>query len=259
VYRIERDGAASVVATIDYGVQNDYYCSQAGSLGMAVSADGDVWVAVISWLPESHGIWRVGQDGWAELAVPMSFEDAPVPNALAFDRHGNLYVTETFLGGIWKVPPDGEPTLWLQSELLLPPGGPGAGFGANGIAYRHRALYVANSDQGTVVRIPIRIDGSPGEPTVIAGGLNGPDGLAFDAFGRLYAVTAYGGELVRVRRWADPEVVVDLRAAGADYPASVDFLKGGANTAIITNFVPLEGQPNIVKVNLCERVPCPEH
>ncbi len=258
VYRIDRHGVASVIATIDYGTSNDYYCSQAGGLGMAIGPDGDLWVAVISWVPESHGVWRVGRDGSAELAVPMSFEDVPVPNGLTFDSRGNLYVTESLLGGIWKVEPGGEPTLWLQDDLLLPPGGPWTGFGANGIAYRHHALYVVSTDRGIILRVPIGRDGSPGEPSVFASGLVGPDGVAFDAYGQLFAVTAYGGEVVRIRRGREPEVVVDLRAAGADYPASLDFKRSpqGADTAYITNFVPLDGQPNLVKVNLCQKRPC---
>jgi len=258
VYEIDRHGTASVIGNIDYGVSNDEYCNQAGGLGMAIGADGDLWVAVISWVPESHGVWRVGRDGSAELAVPMSFEVAPVPNGLAFDSRGNLYVTESLVGGIWKVEPGGEATLWLEDELLAPPGGPWTGFGANGIAFRHRSLYVANTDRGIVLRVPIRRDGSAGEPTVISSGLVGPDGLAFDTFGQLFAITAYGGEVVRVRRGREPEVVVDLRGAGVDYPASLAFKRNpqGNDTAYITNFMPLEGQPNLVKVNLCQKHPC---
>lgn len=234
----------------------DRYSEQigsAGTLGLAVSRDGDVWVVVISWVPESHGVWRIGRDGWAELAVPMAPDEAPVPNGLTFDPHGNMYVTESFLGEIWRASPGGEATLWFQSDLLIPP--EGGVFGANGIVYEGGALYVASSDQGTIVRVPIRHDGSPGRPAVVASGLNGPDGLAISAFGELYAVTAYGGELVRIRRGTEPQVVVDLRAAGVAYPTSVDFSKRptGAETAYVANFVPLEGEPNLVRMNLCER------
>jgi sugar lactone lactonase YvrE len=183
----------------------------------------------------------------------MSPDEAPVPNALAFDPHGNLYITESFLGTIWKAPPGGAAAPWLQSDLLLPP--VGGVFGANGIAYWRGAFYVANTDNGTIVKVPRRRDGSPGDPMVIASGLNGPDGVTVDAFGNLYLVTAYGAQLVRIRPGRTPEIVLDMAAAGVSYPTSVDIGKSvrKMNTAYITNFLPQPGAPNLVKVDLCER------
>jgi sugar lactone lactonase YvrE len=253
VYRIRPNGRTTVIATIPYGVQNDPGCNLAGGLGLAISEDGDIWLAVISWIPESHGVWRIRRDGSAELAVPMSPDDAPVPNALAFDHDGNLYVTESFLGAVWKVSPGGAATLWLQSDLLVPP--EGGVFGANGIAYKHGALYVANTDKGILVKVPLMQDGSAGDPVVIATGLNGPDGVTLDASGNLYAVTAYGAQLVRIRHQGGPEVVLEMAPAGVAFPTSVDFGKSvrEMNTAYIANAIPLAGQPNLVKVNLCER------
>jgi sugar lactone lactonase YvrE len=114
---------------------------------------------------------------------------------------------------------------------------------------------VANTDQGTIVRVPLRRDGSPGEPAVIASGLNGPDGITADAFGNLYLVTAYDAELVRIRPGGTPETVLDMAAAGVSYPTSVDVgrIVREMNTAYIANFIPQPGEPNLVKVNLCER------
>jgi sugar lactone lactonase YvrE len=251
VYRLRPNGEKKVIARIPYGVTNDPDCTVAGTLGLAVSEDGDVWVVVISWMPESHGIWRVHRNGTAELAVPLSPEDVPVPNAIGFDPDGNLYITESIIGAIWKARPGGPAELWLQHDLLAPTGG----FGANGIAFRHGALYVANTDQGTIVKVPLRRDGSPGDPLVIATGLNGPDGVTVDAFGNLYLVTAYGAQLVRFRPGGTPEIVLDLAANGVSWPASVDLGKIARemNTAYIANFVPQPGEPNLVKVNLCER------
>jgi sugar lactone lactonase YvrE len=255
VIRIRPNGTHKVVATIPYGVEMDRGCNPAGGLGLAVSDKGDVWLAVWSpWgVPASHGVWRIRRDGSAELAVPMSPDEAPVPNALAFDPHGNLYITESFLGTIWKAPPGGAAAPWLQSDLLLPP--VGGVFGANGIAYWRGAFYVANTDNGTIVKVPRRRDGSPGDPMVIASGLNGPDGVTVDAFGNLYLVTAYGAQLVRIRPGRTPEIVLDMAAAGVSYPTSVDIGKSvrKMNTAYITNFLPQPGAPNLVKVDLCER------
>ena len=140
-----------------------------------------------------------------------------MPNAITFDSEGNLYITESWGGAIWNVRPGGTAELWLQDDLLAPV----TAFGANGIAYMHGALYVVNTDQGTVVKVPLRRDGSPGNPVVIASGLNGPDGVTADAFGDLYLAVAYGAQLVRIRPRSAPEIVLDLAAAGVSFPTSV--------------------------------------
>ncbi len=259
VYRIRPNGKVEVMATIPYGVGPDPDCMLAGTLGVTVSDDGDVWVVVISWVPQSHGIWRIRHNGSAELAFPFPPDQAMIPNDLVFDPDDNLYVTESAAGAVWKCPPGGVATLWLQDSLLAPP--PGGMFGANGIEYRDHTLCVGNTDQGTVLKIPVESDGLPGQPVVFASGLNGPDGLRFDAVGRLHTITAYGAQLIRFSPSGDWEAVLDLGPKGVSYPTSVAFGRfvglpfggagGGLHTAYITNFIPLAGEPNVVKVNLC--------
>ena len=75
------------------------------------------------------------------------------------------------------------------------------------------------------------------------------------AFGNLYLVTAYGAQLVRIRPRGTPEIVVDMAAAGVAFPTSVDIGKTGKemDTAYIANMIPNPGEPNLVKVNLCQR------
>ena len=63
----------------------------------------------------------------------------PIPNsglnALTFDSAGNAYVSDSFNGVIWKVPPTGGYSQWSAGPLL----GPGMGltppFGANGVEF----------------------------------------------------------------------------------------------------------------------------
>ena len=52
-----------------------------------------------------------------------------------------------------------------------------------------------------------------------------------------------------------PEIVLDMAAAGVSFPTNVEFGKRvrEMNTAYIANFIPNAGEPNLVKVNLCEK------
>ena len=96
------------------------------------------------------------------------------PNGLAC-RGGYLYAADSSLGAIWRIPLGGgvvKPSKpWFKSDLLAP-GDPDTdpsalGIGANGIAFRGANLYVAVSDFGRIVRIPISAQGKPGTPTVV--------------------------------------------------------------------------------------------
>jgi hypothetical protein len=59
-------------------------------------------------------------------------------NALTFDAAGNVYVSDSFQGIIWKTGPrGGVGTVWTQDNTLLTPSGVPP-FGANGIASTRR-------------------------------------------------------------------------------------------------------------------------
>jgi sugar lactone lactonase YvrE len=104
-------------------------------------------------------------------------------NALTFDKLGNVYVSDSFNGIIWKTGPNGgTPTIWSNSPLL----GPGTGltppFGANGVEFNNAgtAMYVANTAFHQIIQILINPDGSAGTTSIFITGINAPDGLAID-------------------------------------------------------------------------------
>ncbi|HEY9289401.1 MAG TPA: SMP-30/gluconolactonase/LRE family protein [Candidatus Dormibacteraeota bacterium] len=124
------------------------------------------------------------------------------PNAIAQDRHRNLYISDSFMGAIFKVAPDGSSnTVWLQDARLTPAApGDGPPFGANGLAFDRNQdfLYVAQTHNDMVYRIPVERDGSAGPLELFASGaaidatqhtteaLHGADGIMFDVRGNLY-------------------------------------------------------------------------
>jgi hypothetical protein len=86
-----------------------------------------------------QGVWKVDREGNASLE-PGADRIAPA-NALAFDKQGNLYISETLsledpipydcpatgggilpefgAGGVWVVPKGGGAELWIRDEVLL--------------------------------------------------------------------------------------------------------------------------------------------
>jgi len=117
------------------------------------------------------------------------------PNAIARDHHGDLFVSDSFGGRIWKVSPDGATAVWTQDALLTTAGFPP--FGANGLAFDRTEsnLYVANTGDDRVLRIPVNADGSAGPVAVFATGIDGADGIQFDVRGDLYVCANQADEI----------------------------------------------------------------
>ena len=100
---------------------------------------------------------------------------SPGLNALTFDKSGNVYVSDSFQGVIWRTGPSGgTPTAWYaptspgQNDLLLPDANAGEllspPFGANGIAFNNRGTALFASQ--------VKVDGSAGAGVTFATGLN---------------------------------------------------------------------------------------
>ena len=91
------------------------------------------------------------------MTLPTGFVAGAGLNALTFDSVGNVYVSDSFQGKIWRTgPTGGTATAWVTHPLLTTTGVPG--FGANGLAFNRSetALFVANTGNDTVVKIPDR-------------------------------------------------------------------------------------------------------
>jgi sugar lactone lactonase YvrE len=124
----------------------------------------------------------------------------PGLDGMTFDDAGNMYVTDAHEGMIWKVGPGGGAAeAWVTSALLTPKRPPPS-IGANGLAFNKKqtALFVANTAQDTIVKIPV--SGSPlepGTPEVFvnrAGG--GPDGLIIDEDNNLWIACNQSNEIM---------------------------------------------------------------
>jgi sugar lactone lactonase YvrE len=198
-----------------------------GPTGLAVDASGNVYAADVTFDPATRGVYRIARDGTSERLAGS--ESILFANGLAFDQRGNLYVSDSILGVVWRIPRGGAAEIWAQDPLLAGNGSFGFGFpiGANGVAYRNGEVFVANTEGAKIVRIPVRPDGAAGTPKVVAQGpaLFGADGLALDVHGNLFVANSGQSTLLRVTATG---AITTLATAvdGLDSPSSLAFGTG---------------------------------
>jgi SMP-30/Gluconolactonase/LRE-like region len=244
VVRYSRHGVAERIAEMGPGMIG----------GLAITAEGDVYAAVA--VGAGRGVYRIPRHGLPEL-IPGT-DQIVFANALAFDKVGTLYITESYSmnpgggygqGGIWRVPRGGEATLWIRDALLTGVGAVlGYPVGANGIAFFHGDLYVVNTDKSLVVRVPVLRQSKPGRPEIWAqiGDVEGSplsgnpappmgDGLALDMHGHVYVALVSRAAVVRLNaddrsqetvaffQFGPPELPLN---APLDTPASLAFGTG---------------------------------
>jgi sugar lactone lactonase YvrE len=172
-------------------------------------------------------------------------------NALTFDSLGNVYVSDSFQGIIWKAGASGgAATPWVTDPLLSTTGVPP--FGANGLGFNKAgsALFVANTGNDTVVRIPVT-GGTPGTPAVFVNSINGADGLILDDHDNLWVAANQSDEIVVVDKTG--KVIAKLGdfngfdkngvASGLLFPASLAFSLDGKTLYVsnLTLFLPFAG------------------
>lgn len=112
-------------------------------------------------------------------------------NAIAVDPAGNVYVTDSFNGTIYKVTPDGQASTFLQSPVL-DAGSDADGIpyvGLNGIQYHAGGyLLVARYDIGAIYRVPLD---RPEEFTRVSlpEPVTGSDNITLDGHDHLFVQT----------------------------------------------------------------------
>ncbi|MFE6741699.1 NHL repeat-containing protein [Streptomyces tubercidicus] len=189
-------------------------------------------------------MWRLRPGGTPQRIAALPPDG--LPNGLALDRHsGLLYVADSVLGTVWRVPVGGgTPTRWAAAPELR-----SAGFlGANGIKIHNGAAWVSNLDKGTVLRIPLTCHGSAGPVETRATGLVDIDDIDFIGAGdTLLAAINKDNEVALVRPDGSHSIVLTA-ADGLENPTSLA-VRGGtayiASGAYFTN-----SDPNVLAVHV---------
>jgi sugar lactone lactonase YvrE len=197
--------------------------------GLKMGPDGYLYAGSGGFAPDPSAafVWRISPSGVvSQFAALDSFG---FPNDLAFDDDGNLYVTDPFLGCIWKLDEVGDSSIWLSDALLDGNSESPAllihEFGVDGIAFdrNQKSLYVGNLDYGRIIKIKMD-HGYPEDVQVFADDpevLAGADGIAFDTKGTLFVAVNGQDRIAAV----DKHGVVSVVAQGGllDAPSSMVF------------------------------------
>ena len=175
------------------------------------------------------------------MTLPTTLPHGPTSslNDITTDKAGNVYASDSFQGIIWKTGSSGGlATAWVDSELLRTTGVPP--FGANGLRFNgaETALFVANTGNDTIVKIPVS-GGTPGTPAVFVNSINGADGLIVDPSDNLWVVANQADEIVvvdptgkAIAKLGDFGGVKDGEPQQLLFPASLRFLK---DRLLVTN------------------------
>jgi sugar lactone lactonase YvrE len=258
IRRIAPNGAQSTLITLPIGppltVCGPFF---GGLTGLAQDPEsGTLYAAAAACDPAFRGIWRISPSGHGRLIASLPPES--LPNGIALEND-EIYVADTSLGLVWRVPAaGGHAEVWLDHPLLkLPPGAPAGSPGPNGIKVFQGEVYVSHSTAGTILAIPIRHDGRAGTPRIHAHlpGGSGCDDFSFDVHGALYCATNPFRTLVKVRQDGSTEVLLTA-ADGLDGPTATAFGRKGGDrfNLYITNaafpFLSTTLKPSLMRLHL---------
>ena len=152
---------------------------------------------------------------YTDLTGVFEGEGSNFANDVTVDDEGNAYVTNSFQPVIYKVTPDGEGSVFLESALFSNPN-----FGLNGIEY-HPDGYLLAAVTGATTLVKIPLDDPEAASIVALTGPVGIDGMALGADGILYAVNAgaqsQGQEIVAIASlddWQSAQIVARTPTGG---------------------------------------------
>jgi gluconolactonase len=222
--------SSAIMCVTPDGVASEFFNTGGIPAGLAFHRDGSLYVADEG--DDIHGVLRVF-GGRATILV-NEFAGQPLngANDLVFDSNGVLYFSDPWrssaenpIGGFYRLFPNGDLER-IDHGLAFPNG---VALSADGAS-----AYLAETYHNRILRYPIEPDGAvgPREDFAFLPGGEGPDGMAFDEAGNLYAAH-YGGGRVAV---FDPsgEMIEEIPVPGAKV-TNVAFGGSDRRTLVITD------------------------
>jgi sugar lactone lactonase YvrE len=240
-------GSVRILATLPEPADGGVHTPALGfplTVGITRAGDGTLYFLYATGTSDLTGVWRLRPGGRPQRIAALPANG--LPNGLALDPHtGSLYVTDSVLGTIWRVPvTGGVARAWSTAPELAAQGF----LGANGLKIRDGAVWATNLDQGTVLRIPIRRDGGAGAVRTVATGLAGIDDFAFTGRGDQLLAALNGTSEVALVRPDGTHSIVLTAADGLRNPTSVA-VRGDTVQVLSAAYVTAE-DPNLVVAHL---------
>jgi sugar lactone lactonase YvrE len=241
IVKVTPAGVVSPYGSVPPGYNDGY------TLGLAFDAQGALFVAQTKNAPAAAvtpGIFKIPAGGSAAAVTTPFATDAAMtfPNGIAIGDQGDLLVTDSGSGIVFRVTAAGQVSRWKEAvELQGSPACPGNlpfPIGANGIVRTASEVFVTNTAKGSVVRIAVDANGSAGALTTVIADCKylGLDGIARDADGSL--VVAQNGSPGRVLRITSSGAVTVLHdGKPLDGPGSVVIADAwkGRRAALVTS------------------------
>lgn len=184
ILQISPEGEYSTLANIEGKVT-----------GVAVAPDGSL--VVTGWDADGVSIiLSVELDGRTEQLAALP--DAVFLNGITPINDHQYLTADSYRGCIWQFDwTTRQTSIWLEHPLLARSNDDNPFPGANGIKRFSDTLYVSNTEKMMLLKIPIMLEQSAGEPTVFVSPTN-IDDFAFDVAGNLYATTHIYNSIIRI-------------------------------------------------------------
>lgn len=130
--------------------------------------------------PSAPTARRINNPDGSDDSIVFGSNGLPGPNGMVFDRKGNLFISDSFQGAIYRVANatrcDPCSLEVISRDSLLGTAGP-LPFGANGLAFNadETLLYITNAGDGRLLRMNL----ATAKIDILAESLPGADGLMF--------------------------------------------------------------------------------
>lgn len=182
-------------------------------LCMTIDKDNNIYAA------GKNKLFKINSDGEV-IEISSNFTCA---DDVRLDDKGNIYVTDSFENRVYKITPEFDKSIFIESEVDRSE--LGNGWHITGITFdkEYNNLYISRMKKGQIVKYPIKNDGTVGNPEIIAE-LPEPDHLEVDENGNLYVTLFRDGSLVKI----DKDRNVDIICNGDfGYATGIAFGKNG--------------------------------
>jgi sugar lactone lactonase YvrE len=178
-----------------------------------------------------------------------------MPNGIAVMDNGAALVADSFGARLWHVDAAGQARVWLEHPLLQPRAYLGRFPGPNGVQVWNGSAYVAVSDRGHIVRVPITPAHGAGEPQVLHGDVAADD-FAIDTDGTMYFATHPFDTIVRIDAAGKRSILAGVEQ-GLTGPTALALAPGSAGGKLLYAVTDggLYRQPGAAPIPLPAQVP----